>query len=163
MNSNGHLRSEEEVLKKMESWCAYRDRCTYEVQTKLLSFELTTESREKILEHLIETKFVDDERYAESYISGKFRIKKWGRVKIRQMLFPKKIDKATIDKYLSQLDDDGYIHTIDDLIEKKDRLLSSTKDPWQKREKLMRYLVGRGFEWDLVQDRLNFRDSSKKQ
>ena len=86
---NGNL-SVEVARVKIESWCAYQDRCTFEVVNKLTSFGLDESQISSLIIHLTETQFLNELRFTESFISGKIRIKKWGKIKIRMALHQKK-------------------------------------------------------------------------
>ncbi|MBU2018584.1 MAG: recombination regulator RecX [Bacteroidetes bacterium] len=153
MDSSERFYSPEKVLLKMESWCAYQDRCEFEVREKIKKFQLSLEDETVVIEKLKTNLFFDDARFVESYVSGKFRIKRWGRLKIRQMLNAKRVDKKLVESELAALDDLLYLECIDFLIEKKNRL-TNEKDAWKKRQKIIQYVASRGFEIDLIQDRL---------
>lgn len=138
-----------EAKQKIEAYCAYQERCDFEVRQKLFSWNLCTEDVDILISDLITHNFLNEERFAEAYVSGKFRIKKWGRVKIRQQLKLKKISDYSIRKGISVIDEDEYIKTAKELIESKSRLIKS-KNKWDKINKLKRYLASKGYETDLV-------------
>ena len=158
MNQSERFFSFEEAKSKIEYWCAYRDRSVAETQSKLNSYGQTESDVSELISYLKEYDFIDDERFVNSFVSGKFRIKKWGRKKIYASLLPKKVDKFLILEAFEAIDEYDYLVTIDELIEKKNRLLRTEKDPWKKKQKILQYLIGRGFEYDLAQGVL-----SKKQ
>lgn len=138
-----------EAKQKIESFCAYQERCDFEVRKKLFSWNLASENVDILISDLITNNFLNEERFAEAYVSGKFRIKKWGRIKIRQQLKLKKISMYSINKGMAIIDDDEYIQTAKDLVESKSRLIKS-KNKWDKINKLKRYLSSKGFETELV-------------
>ena len=86
----------EQALVKMEAWCAYQDRCLFEVQNKLETWKIDFQTQDKIIEKLILNRFLDEKRFVESYISGKVRIKRCDRRKIKHQLFQKQVDKKLI-------------------------------------------------------------------
>lgn len=143
----------QEAKLKVEAYCAYQERCDFEIREKLKSWHLYQEDIEVLIAHLIQSNFLNEERFASAFVSGKFNIKKWGRIKIRQHLKQKRISDYSINKALSEIEDLAYLETINQLIEAKSRLIS-TKDEWDKRVKLTRYLQGKGFEMELIQDAL---------
>ena len=98
---------------------------------------------------LKENNFLDDRRFVEAYVQGKLRIKKWGRQKIKAALFQKRIDTKLIQEGIyAFISDEEYQGVIESLIERKNRELSSEKNPQIKKQKLMRFLLSRGFQYD---------------
>lgn len=140
-----------QALVKAEAWCAYQDRCQQEVRDKLYSWGLSEEEVENVISELISRTFIDEERFAIAFAGGKFRIKKWGRVKIRLELKRKRISDYCIRKGMAAIDGDDYMETLRKLAEKKIRE-TKEKHPLKKKYKVMTYLISRGFENDLVRD-----------
>ncbi len=153
MDSKCNLSFNEAKL-KLESWCAYQDRCKSEVLLKLKSFELSSDQEQKLIDYLTLNRFLDDQRYADSIVSGKFSIKKWGRIKITYFLKKKYIPKELISNALSTLDEDVYYSVLLSLAEKKHESLS-LKNSYEKRVKVVTYLQSKGYELDLIIDALN--------
>lgn len=140
-----------EAKQKIEAYCAYQERCDFEVRQKLFSWNLNLEDVDALISDLIAHNFLNEERFTEAYVSGKFRIKRWGKVKIRQQLKLKKISAYSINKGMSVIEDDEYIKTAKELIESKSRLIKS-KNQWDKINKLKRYLSSKGYETELVHE-----------
>ena len=140
-----------EALVKAESWCAYQERCQQEVRDKLYSWGLHENDVENLIAELITKNFLDEERFAKAYAGGKFRIKKWGRVKIRLELKRRKLSDYCIKKGLAEIDEDEYLKTLVKVMQGK---MNSTKEknPMKKKYKVMNYLLSRGFENDLVRE-----------
>lgn len=135
---------------KIEAYCAYQDRCHYEVSNKLSQWGISGEQKDQLIADLITNRFLDEERFAESYASGKFRIKYWGKVKIKQQLKSKFVPEFCIRKALNQIDSDEYYSVLKHLTERKLNELKSERDSWKKKVKIMRYLVSKGYEQDLI-------------
>ncbi len=152
MNQSERFFSCEDSKFKIENWCGYRDRSINETKQKLFSYGLDTAQVDKLITQLIEDKFLDDERFADSFVSGKFRIKSWGKQKIYAYLLQKKIDKAFITSALASIDYDEYVATAKHLVEKKWRLLEKEKDDWKRKQKVIQYVAGRGFEFDVINE-----------
>jgi regulatory protein len=141
--------SKEQIIFKLEAFCAYQERCTQEVRTKLERLGADESLSNEVLKHLKEHRFLDDKRFVEAYVQGKLRIKKWGRQKIKAALFQKRIDAKLIQEGIyAFISDDEYQQVIESLIERKKRELSSEKNPQIKKQKLMRFLLSRGFQYD---------------
>jgi regulatory protein len=141
-----------EALAKLEAYCAYQERCSQEIQKKLDSWGLSFEDCTKIIRVLKENRFFDDERFCESFVSGKVRIKRWGRIKIRYELKLKGIKEEVIRKALSEIDPIIYEENLKELTQRK---WAETKgDEWTRKAKLHRFLLSKGYENDLISDAL---------
>jgi regulatory protein len=138
----------------MEAFCAYQERSILEVKRKLEGLDLALDEREKVIENLIEKGFLNEDRFAESYVSGKFRFKKWGRLKIRQGLALKGVSKDRITIALKTIDSELYFETIKELAVKKEKEIKD-KDLFQRKIKVLRFLASKGFEQDLCYDVVN--------
>ncbi|PWS28642.1 RecX family transcriptional regulator [Pedobacter yonginense] len=138
-----------QALAKAESFCVYQERSQKEVRYKLVEWGIRGDELEEILSDLIMNNFLNEERFAKSYASGKFNIKKWGRVKIKQGLKLKGVPDRILQKALYSLDDDDYLKTLTALAIKKSEFIAES-NPIKRKMKLMNYLQGRGFETDLI-------------
>ncbi len=143
-----------EAKQKLEAFCAYQERCDQEIRKKVKSWGLFGEDVDILISDLIQNNFLNEERFASAFVSGKFRIKRWGRIKIRQHLKQKNISDYSINKGLNEIDESEYFQTIKDLIESKNRL-TKAKDKWYRRAKLQRYMQAKGFEHELVLEEVN--------
>lgn len=141
------------VQSRIENYCAREDRCQQQVLEKLRGFGLSEGIVEDFLITLIQNNYVNEERYARSFCSGKFKIKKWGRRKITFELKKKKVSDACIQKGLEELDEEAYLATLQQLIEKKNKLLKD-KNPFVRKKKIVDYLVRKGYEPDYAWERV---------
>ena len=142
---------------KLEQYCAYQERSQQEVRDKLYSYGLHSAEVEDVICDLIETNYLNEERFAIAYTLGKFRIKHWGRFKIKQGLKQKRVGDNLIKKALSQIDADEYEQSLLNVLRKK-AALSKESNAFARRQKLVQYAVSRGYENDLVIDCLNSSD-----
>lgn len=139
------------ALVKAESWCAYQERSQQEVRNKLYDWGLHQKEVEEVLTELIVTNFLNEERFAMAYVSGKFNIKKWGKIKIKQGLKLKKVPDKMIQKALNSIDGDKYVANLLATAVKKSAVLKE-KEPIKRKYKLITYLQSKGFESDLIFD-----------
>jgi len=138
---------------KAEHFCAYQERCQQEVRDKLYNWGLYPNEVEEIIADLISANFLNEERFAMAYVSGKFNIKGWGKVKIKQGLKQKRISPRLINDALKTINTDSYTEKLFYLIEKKAISLQE-KDPFKRKAKLAQYALGKGYESDLIFDLL---------
>jgi len=141
-----------EAKAKIEAWCAYQERCFFEVSTKLHAWGVDQEDRDRLIAELIRAGFLNEERFARAYCSGKFRIKKWGRIKIRQHLKAKQVTEICIRLGMEEIDSDQYAQTLLELAQRKWSELQRERDSWNKRAKVARFLQQKGYESDLIMD-----------
>jgi len=140
-----------QALAKAESFCVYQERSQKEMRTKLLDWGIRGDELEEIITDLIINNFLNEERFSKTYTSGKFNIKKWGRLKIKQGLKLKGVPDQLVQKALYSLDDEDYLKVLKQLAEKKEHGLTE-KDKIKRRYKLISYLQGKGYERDLILD-----------
>ncbi|OOQ62182.1 regulatory protein RecX [Mucilaginibacter pedocola] len=138
-------------LKKAEHYCAYQERSQQEVRDKLYEWGLYTTAVENIITQLIESNFLNEERFAKAYTSGKFNQKHWGRIKIKQGLKQKNVSPILIKKALQTLDLDDYIATLTRLITKKAGTVAESNTA-KRNYKLQQYALSRGFEPELTME-----------
>jgi regulatory protein len=142
-----------EATKKLEGYCSYQERCHKEVVSKLWDLRMIPEAIDQIMVHLIEGNYLNEERFAKSFARGKFSIKKWGRKRIVSELKHRGISKFNIKTALHEIDDTAYLETFDALAEKRLGQLRE-KDSQKKRKKLADYLLYRGWESDLIYEKV---------
>lgn len=142
----------QEATKKMEHYCAYQERCHQEVRQKLETMHMIPEAIDVIVVHLLEHNFLNEERFAKTFVSGKFRIKAWGRRRLTFELKRKDISKVNINQALAVISNEEYNEIFNDLAEKK---ANSIKEPnvFKKRKKFIDYFLYRGWESHLVYEK----------
>lgn len=138
-----------EATRALEHFCAYQERCHKEVEDKLYKLKMIAEAQEQIIGHLITEGFLNESRFAQSFARGKFRIKKWGKIRITQELKRKDISAYNIKLGLKEIDDEMYILTLQDLIQKKQNSIKET-DAFKKKKKMVDYLLRQGYEATLI-------------
>ena len=147
--------SKQQALPKIKQYCAYQERCHSEVREKLYSLGLYKNDVEQVMAQLIEENFLNEERFAIQYAGGKFRMNRWGRVKIKYALRQKGVSDYSIKKALKEIGESEYMATLQKLAEQKSGTLRSEKNAPVKKRKLQDYLIGKGYEWELVRELVN--------
>ena len=145
------------ALLKARKYCAYQERSQQEVRDKLYDLGLHKNEVEQAIAILIEENFLNEQRFAVAFAGGKFRINKWGKVKIKGALKAKKISDYCIRHALSQIQPSDYQKMVLKVIEARKRKLKET-DPVKLNYLLAQYAVGRGFEPEIVWDILKIND-----
>ena len=140
------------ALQKAASFCAYQERTVKETRQRLYDWELSEEETGWVLEELKAQNYLNEERFARAFAGGKFRVKKWGRLKIRQEMKLKGVPNDLIQKGLTEIDGDDYEAVLRDLLEKKIRSMKG--DPLAIKLNTVRFALSRGFESDIVWDLL---------
>jgi regulatory protein len=149
-----------EIKTAILHYCRYQERCHAEVRNKLYELGCTTPQVEEQLSKLIETGVLNEERYAKAFAGGKFRMKQWGKEKIRQQLKLRKISDYCIKKALLEIPEDEYNNTLNKLLSKKLAEIKADRSEMSRKSKLYRYLIQKGYEKDLVMEAI--KDSIKK-
>ncbi|HNL16494.1 MAG TPA: regulatory protein RecX [Chitinophagales bacterium] len=141
--------SEEQIIQKLETYCAYQERCLAEVKKKMKQLGVESSEELAFITYLQENKFIDEKRFIEKFTQGKLNIKKWGKFKIKYQLESKQINKIQIEQELNQIDANIYEQTLIAVLQKKNRLLKE-EDDFKRRQKLIAYTQQKGFELELI-------------
>ncbi len=144
------LKNDQEIiLARIRHFCAYQERCSHEVDLKLTQWKVSPERRNHIMKHLQEEGFINEERYARIFVRSKFHINKWGRAKIRYELKTRIIPDKLVSKAMEEIGEDDYMRTIRELILKKKSEINTGKH-LNIREKIITFVTGKGYEFDLI-------------
>ena len=144
----------EEIKRKMERYCVYQDRCHHEVEQKLRNFRLIPVAKEEILLHLMQHDFLNEERFAKSFARGKFNIKNYGRVRISLELKRRNISEYNIKSALKEIDENLYLETFDKISRKRNEQIKES-NLYKRKKKLTDYLLRKGYETNLVYEKVN--------
>ncbi|SHI62693.1 regulatory protein [Mesonia phycicola] len=143
-----------EATAKLMKFCAYQDRCHKEVESKLREMNMIPEARQEIIYQLIQENFLNEERFAKSYARGKFNIKKWGKIRIIRELKLRNISRFNIESAIREIPENEYLSTFHALAEKKWNN-TNENSTIKKKKKVADYLFYRGWESNLVYEKLN--------
>lgn len=145
----------QQALPKLKQYCSYQERCHAEVKEKLFTYGVYKNDADEIISKLIEENYLNEERFALMFAGGKFRIKHWGKVKIKNELKQKGISDYCLKKALAAIDKDAYQKTLYKLADLKLKTLKSEKNIFIKKRKLQDHLLMKGYEADLVRTIVN--------
>lgn len=145
----------DEAKVRMERYCAYRERCHKEVRQKLIEMRMIPEARDHIISHLITQNYLNETRFAQSFTRGKFRIKKWGKNRIIRELKARDISQYNIKLALKEFTEADYMATFHELSEKRWAQLASEENLQKKKKKFADFLLYRGWESNLIWEKLN--------
>ena len=143
-----HL-TKEQALQKLKHYCTYQERCHSEVKEKLYNLGVWKKDHDEIISTLIEENYLNEERFAIAFAGGKWRVKQWGRVKIKYELKQKQVTEYCIKKALQQISEEEYLAVLKKLADEKYASLKAEQYLVRKK-KTMDFLIGKGFEIDLV-------------
>lgn len=151
----------ENAIARLEALCARAEHCSFELSTKLRGWGITGAPAEKIINHLIDNRFVDDLRFAQSFVRDRYRFSGHGRRKIILALIAKHIPRDIIDSALEEIDDEVYFDNLCHIINRKASSLDMTT--YDNRNKVYRYAIGRGYESNLIVKALKLYISNNKE
>ena len=138
--------TKEQAFQKIKHYCSYQERCHKEVKEKLYGFKLHKHDVETIIAQLIEENYLNEVRFAQLFAGGKFRMKQWGRSKIRYELKQKQISEYCIKKGLKEIDEEAYKKTLHKLAAAKWKTMNGESNVFVKRSKTINFLLQKGFE-----------------
>ena len=137
-----------EALIKAQSICSKQEKCIRDIMVKLDGWGLSEEHKEEVIAQLVKDKFIDEPRYAESFVNDKFRFNKWGKIKIKYQLMLKGISETDIENALQRIDMNEYNAVLQQIIEQKMNSLKNEKDPRKKYQKILTFTYNRGFSFE---------------
>ncbi len=141
--------TKEQALQKLKQYCLYQERCHSEVRQKLFDLKVSSHWHDEIVTALTERDYLNEERFAQQFVSGKFRLKRWGKKKIQQGLREKQVSIFNIKAAMKSIDDDAYAQRVNKEAEKKFNLLKGEQYLIRKK-KTMNYLMQKGYEADAI-------------
>lgn len=139
------------ILQKAAAYCAYQERTQDEVKKRLQKWNVWGEEADEIIAELIVQKYISEERFAKTYAGGKFRMKNWGKLKIKQELNRRGLSEYSIREGMNEIGDEAYRYSLRELLIKKKALLDGKEpDAFKRKQKLARFALGKGYESEMV-------------
>ncbi len=148
----------DEALERLQDYCAKQERSGFQVEKKLYDWGIPASSHDDIIFELIQENFLNEERFSQAYARSKMRMNQWGRLKIKNGLRQHRVSNYNIDAALQSLNLSEYDQNIEDLVAKKGRSLSTDLPSYEKRQKIIRFLLQRGFIMSELQPHLENLD-----
>ncbi|MBL7745152.1 MAG: RecX family transcriptional regulator [Chitinophagaceae bacterium] len=146
--------TKEQALQKLKHYCSYQERCHHEVKQKLYDLGVSKRDHDEIISTLIEEGYLNEERFAIAFAGGRWRMKQWGRVKIKYELKQRQVSEYSIKKALKQISEEEYLRVLKELADEKYGSLKG-EHYLARKKKTMDYLLQRGFEMELVKGVIN--------
>ena len=146
--------TEQEAYLQLAALCAQAEHCQQEMRDKMRRLELDETVQNRIVDRLIKERYVDDERYARAFVKDKIRYNKWGRRKVQQALWMKRIDADIQQRVLDEIDEKEYLDVLRPLLKQKRKSIKAESD-YELNQKLLRFALSRGFGFDIIRQCLD--------
>ena len=149
--------TEQEAYLQLASLCAQAEHCLQEMREKMRRWELDEMVQNRIIARLVKERYIDEERYARAFVKDKIRYNKWGRRKVQQALWQKRIDSDIQQRVLDEIDEKEYLDVLRPLLKQKRKSIRATND-YELKQKLVRFALSRGFGFDIIRQCLDVDD-----
>jgi len=146
--------TEQEAYLQLAALCAQAEHCQQEMRDKMKRWEMAPEIQERVIVRLIKERYIDEERYARAFVKDKIRYNKWGRRKVQQGLWMKRINDDIQQRVLNEVDDEEYLAVLKPLLKQKAKSIKAESD-YERNQKLVRFAFGRGFTYDIIRQCLD--------
>ena len=146
--------NEQEAYLKLAALCAQAEHCEQEMRDKMKRWELDETVQNRVIDRLTEERYIDNERYARAFVKDKIRYNKWGRRKVQQALWMKRIDTDIQQQVLDEIDEKEYLDVLRPLLKQKRKSIKAEND-YELNQKLVRFALSRGFTFDIIRQCLN--------
>lgn len=141
--------TEQEAYLQLATLCAQAEHCEQEMRDKMKRWEIDETAQNRIIDRLVKERYIDNERYARAFVKDKIRYNKWGRRKVQQALWMKRIDNDIQQRVLDEIDDKEYLDVLRPLLKQKRKSTKAAND-YEQNQKLVRFALGRGFTFDII-------------
>ena len=141
--------TEQEAYLQLATLCAQAEHCEQEMRDKMKRWEIDETAQNRIIDRLVKERYIDNERYARAFVKDKIRYNKWGRRKVQQALWMKRIDNDIQQRVLDEIDDKEYLDVLRPLLKQKRKSTKAAND-YELNQKLVRFALGRGFSFDII-------------
>ena len=146
--------TEQEAYLQLAAICAQAEHCEQEMRDRMKRWELDETVQNRIVDRLTKERYIDNERYARAFVKDKIRYNKWGRRKVQQALWMKRIDNDIQQRVLDEIDEKEYLDVLRPLLKQKRKSIKADSD-YEMNQKLVRFALSRGFTFDIIRQCLN--------
>ena len=146
--------TEQEAYLQLAAICAQAEHCEQEMRDKMKRWELDETVQNRVIDRLVKERYIDNERYARAFVKDKIRYNKWGRRKVQQGLWMKRIDASIQQQVLDEIDEKEYLDVLRPLLKQKRKSTKASSD-YELNQKLVRFALGRGFTFDIIRQCLD--------
>lgn len=147
-------KTEQEAYLQLAAVCAQAEHCEQEMRDKMKRWGVDIEAQNRVVERLTNERYIDNERYARAFVKDKVRYNKWGRRKVQQALWMKRIDEDIQQRVLDEIDDEEYLKVLVPLLKQKRKSIKAVND-YELNQKLVRFALGRGFDYGIIRQCLD--------
>lgn len=151
--------TEQDAYLQLAALCAQAEHCQQEMRDKLKRWDIDGPVQNRIIDRLVKERYIDDERYARAFVKDKIRYNKWGRRKVQQALWLKRIDDDIQQRVLDDVDEKEYLNVLRPLLKQKRKSIKADSD-YELNQKLVRFALGRGFTFDLIRQCIHVDEES---
>ncbi len=149
-----------EAFQKLSALCARSEHCRYDMIEKMRQWGVPEEEQAAVVERLVDERYVDEERYVRAFIHDKIEYSHWGRRKVEQALWQKRIDGDLVRQLLDEVDDEAYIAILRPMLKQKQRSITGRND-YERSLKLIKWAMGRGFTMDVIRQCIEVGDEDE--
>ncbi|MBO4718357.1 MAG: RecX family transcriptional regulator [Prevotella sp.] len=146
--------TEQEAYLQLAALCAQAEHCQQEMRDKMKRWGMALEAQDRVIARLVKERYIDDERYARAFVKDKIRYNKWGRRKVQQGLWMKRINDDIQQRVLDEIDDEEYLNVLKPLLAQKRKSIKAQSD-YELTQKLVCFALGRGFTYDIIRQCLD--------
>ena len=150
-------KTEQEAYLQLAAMCAQAEHCEQEMRYKMKRWAIEPDTQDRVIARLIKERYIDNERYARAFVKDKIRYNKWGRRKVMQALWMKRIDDDILHQVLDEIDDKEYIDVLIPLLKQKRKAIKAKSD-YELNQKLVRFALGRGFDFSIIRQCMDVDD-----
>ena len=147
-------KTEQEAYLQLAAVCAQAEHCEQEMRDKMKRWGVDIEAQNRVIERLTNERYIDNERYTRAFVKDKVRYNKWGRRKVQQALWMKRIDEDIQQRVLDEIDDEEYLKVLVPLLKQKRKSIKAAND-YELNQKLVRFALGRGFDYGIIRQCLD--------
>ncbi|MBQ3312578.1 MAG: RecX family transcriptional regulator [Prevotella sp.] len=147
-------KTEQEAYLQLAAACAQAEHCEQEMRDKMKRWGMAPEAQNRVVERLTKERYIDNERYARAFVKDKVHYNKWGRRKVQQALWMKRIDDDIQQRVLDEIDDEEYLKVLVPLLKQKRKSIKAAND-YELNQKLVRFALSRGFDYGIIRQCLD--------